>query len=316
MSELQVNSISPSTAGTTTITIDAQVRGIPGTDPNHFVTLSQLGLNTDGPTTATGTPQTYVDSQDLFILTSAKEYASAGDAAALQLANAYSDVQNIIQTQTFNIGINSISDSVGVLTQLANSFIKSWSQMNPLVPDATKTRLLTKKEAIAATLPSTAIDPITGEIEVDANGQIIQVGIPTEELAALGIYVNETNQELHLSVILTTAGDGVDPLDGSLPAAAALLVGDDLELISKDFDISTSIPSTTSSPIDGITILDYNTNYYRRTSASTNTLFSVVPTGNYYRVVVSDHTPSNKEQVLVSWQEYRIPVSSSPLDIA
>ena len=285
MSELQVNSISPSTAGATTITIDAQVIGQPATEPYHFVTYGQLGINFNAP--ATGIPQTYVDSQDQLVLTASKEYASLADSAALQLANAYCDIQNNIQTINFNDSISFTNSTILQLNQKVNSSLKTWTEMNvydssdPTVLVEENIRLLTQKEQI---------------IVVDTDGNTKSLN----ELNALGIYQNDTDQEINLSIILSTGGDGTDPSDGSLPAASVLLVGNDLTTIAADFDVSTSTPSTSSPPTIG-----YINSYSKQTSASTITLFTVVSPKDYYRVVVTDHI-TNKEQVLVSWQEYKV----------
>lgn len=46
MSELKVNTIQPATGSQ--VTVAAQVLGVPGTDPNHFATVSQLGAGGAG----------------------------------------------------------------------------------------------------------------------------------------------------------------------------------------------------------------------------------------------------------------------------
>lgn len=283
MSEIKVNSISPSTAGTTTITIDAQVSGVPGTEPNHFVTLGQLG---QGSQTIDGVSQGYVNEADAEVLSQANAYSTIADAAALQLANSYTDIHNNLLSGNFYDSLAELRiqmDNIGA--KLGSVLFSAWTEMNPTLADATKIRLLTKKEEIVVSTGVT--DSVTGEL----------ISKTPTELAALGIYENDSLGNLHLSIIISTGGDGLNPLDGSLPATAVLLIGEDLDTISKDFNVSTTPPSTSYPPTS-----TYINGYSKRTSASTYTLFSIVPSGYYYRVVVTDHA-AGKEQVLVSWQE-------------
>lgn len=111
MSEIKVNKIEP--AAGSEVTIAAQVLGVPGTDPNHFATVSQLGGGggavgisrvqaQDLVDIGVAVAKQYSDEQDELqntqialdisaAITETKNYSHANDASTLEQANAYTD---------------------------------------------------------------------------------------------------------------------------------------------------------------------------------------------------------------------------------
>ena len=113
MSEIKVNKIEP--AAGSEVTIAAQVLGVPGTDPNHFATVSQLGGGggsggisraqaQDLVDNGVAVAKQYSDEQDELqntqialdisaAISTANAYSDANDASTLEKANAYTDLK-------------------------------------------------------------------------------------------------------------------------------------------------------------------------------------------------------------------------------
>lgn len=112
MSEIKVNKIEP--AAGSEVTIAAQVLGVPGTDPNHFATVSQLGGGGVGGIsraqaqdlvdTGVAAANRRSDEQDELqnaqialdigaAITETKNYSDTNDASTLEQANAYTDLK-------------------------------------------------------------------------------------------------------------------------------------------------------------------------------------------------------------------------------
>lgn len=97
MSELKVNTIQPATGSQ--VTVQAQVLGVPGTDPNHFATVSQLGGAGAGGISRA----------------EAQELVDSGVAAA----NRHSDEQDELQTTQFDANIAIINENINTAKQEA-----------------------------------------------------------------------------------------------------------------------------------------------------------------------------------------------------
>lgn len=101
MSELKVNTIQPATGSQ--VTVQAQVLGVPGTDPNHFATVSQLGgVGPGGITRAeiqelvdigVAEANRHSDEQDVLQNTQTNLDITTAKQEAITTANAYTDSQ-------------------------------------------------------------------------------------------------------------------------------------------------------------------------------------------------------------------------------
>jgi hypothetical protein len=142
MSEIKVNKIQP--AAGSQITVQAQVLGVPGTDPNHFATVSQLGGGGAGGISRA----------------EAQELVDSGVAAA----NRHSDEQDALQNTQINLDITiakqeavslskDYTDSVVVgIGSQGSSFsiveMPNWTYQTTWENDAGQTGLRTKYNRI------------------------------------------------------------------------------------------------------------------------------------------------------------------------
>jgi len=95
MSELKVNTIQP--AAGSQITVQAQVLGVPGTDPNHFATVSQLGGGGGAGGISRAEAQELVDS-------------------GVAVANRHSDEQDVLQNTQTNLDITTAKQEANAYT--------------------------------------------------------------------------------------------------------------------------------------------------------------------------------------------------------
>ena len=199
MSELKVNTIQP-VAGNQ-VTVQAQVLGVPGTDPNHFATVSQLGVGAGG--------------------ISRSEVQELTDAAVLA-ANRYSDDKDSLQTNS----INSLTDQkiIGAKNEAilaSRNYTDSVIRADGFVPiDAIRIpgwvdasgnyKELSGEWSGTLTITGTngiVVSGMTGEyIEVDDAG--LSYGVPYNLLTIDGSNVGNTVQYVDLGDI---------PASGTLP---------------------------------------------------------------------------------------------------
>ena len=124
MSNLRVNNIAPATAGRKEVSIAAQVSGVAGTNPNHFVTYGQLGLPFSISSTVT---QIYVDTHDEDFLILAKSYAEYADSALLSLAKLYADTKDADYSLALNTTLISIQQQINSLNAIVSKTnSKAW----------------------------------------------------------------------------------------------------------------------------------------------------------------------------------------------
>lgn len=280
MSELQVNSIKPATPGLGTVSIAAQVTGVPGTEPNHFVTLAQLGL---GDSTTGGVSKIYVDLQDNAVTDYLKTYAQTADAAALQIAKLYTNSENTIITNNFSTIIATINDTINTINA---GWSRDWIYLKPIassppaivnyydeivLDNANTHELEITDETIDATVVAMGNDP---QMRMDILWSIF------------GIRYNTGASELQLSVNLQGS---------SASNYAALLTGENLSLIQMDYD---PITNTSTDADTQASVL----NLVKQTGSASYNIYASIPPGYWYRLI----TPSSNPQTILSWQECKV----------
>jgi len=280
MSELQVNSIKPATPGLGTVSIAAQVTGVPGTEPNHFVTLAQLGL---GDSTTNGVSKIYVDLQDNAVTNYLKTYAQTADAAALQIAKLYTNSENTIITNNFSTIIATINDTINTINA---GWSRDWIYLKPIA---------SSPPAIVNYYDEIVLDNAnTHELEItDAtiDATVVAMGNdPQMRMDILwsifGIRYNSGASELQLSVNLQGS---------SASNYAALLTGKDLSLIQMDYD---PITNTSTDAGTQASVL----NLVKQTGSASYNIYASIPSGYWYRLI----TPSSNPQTILSWQECKV----------
>ena len=280
MSELQVNSIKPATPGLGTVSIAAQVTGVPGTEPNHFVTLAQLGL---GDSTTGGVSKIYVDLQDVAVTDYLKTYAQTADAAALQIAKLYTNSENTIITNNFSTIIAAINDTINTISA---GWSRDWIYLKPIassppaiinyydeivLDNANTHELEITDETIDATVAAMGNDP---QMRMDILWSIF------------GIRYNTGASEIQLSVNLQGS---------SASNYAALLTGEKLSLIQMDYD---PITNTSTDADTQASVL----NLVKQTGSASYNIYATIPPGYWYRLI----TPSSNPQTILSWQECKV----------
>lgn len=280
MSELQVNSIKPATPGLGTVSIAAQVSGVPGTEPNHFVTLAQLGL---GDSTTGGVSKIYVDLQDNAVTDYLKTYAQTADAAALQIAKLYTNSENTIITNNFSTIIATINDTINTINA---GWSRDWIYLKPIA--SSPPAIVNYYDEIVLDNANTDELEITDET-IDAT-VVAMGGDPQMRMDILwsifGIRYNTGASELQLSVNLQGS---------SASNYAALLTGKDLSLIQMDYDpiTNTSTDAGTQSSV---------LNLVKQTGSASYNIYAAIPPGYWYRLI----TPSSNPQTILSWQECKV----------
>ena len=280
MSELQVNSIKPATPGLGTVSIAAQVTGVPGTEPNHFVTLAQLGL---GDSTTGGVSKIYVDLQDNAVTDYLKTYAKTADAAALQIAKLYTNSENTIITNNFSTIIATINDTINTINA---GWSRDWIYLKPIA--SSPPAIVNYYDEIVLDNANTHELEITDET-IDAT-VVAMGGDPQMRMDILwsifGIRYNTGASELQLSVNLQGS---------SASNYAALLTGKDLSLIQMDYDpiTNTSTDADTQSSV---------LNLVKQTGSASYNIYATIPPGYWYRLI----TPSSNPQTILSWQECKV----------
>lgn len=278
MSELQVNSIKPATPGLGTVSIAAQVTGVPGTEPNHFVTLAQLGL---GDSTTGGVSKIYVDLQDNAVTDYLKTYAQTADAAALQIAKLYTNSENTIITNNFSATISSINDAINTINA---GWSRNWIYLKPIA--SSPPAIVNYYEEIVLDNANTHELEITDET-IDATALTMGVARDNDLLWSIfGIRQNSGVSELQLSINLQGS---------SASNYAALLVGQDLTSIQMDYDPITN--TSTDEDIQSSVL-----NLVKQTGSASYNIYATIPPGYWYRLI----TPSSNPQTILSWQECKV----------